>query len=201
MIESFREYPALWLLTLVLLVVAIVLFVFASKRKKTRSDSPEEVLSGKDIERLRQAFSSLNEEKLSGVHGKELIYAIITNIEEKLEKGADFDSFTTGQKYVYTLWYFAQCITGRTMCIFFQEYGSPLTDLIVPAMKAAGREDWAKMIQDGYDAYDVKNEQASCDQKTVDAINETFKMNYTRSEFYDACESYIRTVIGDFVDE
>ena len=201
MLQSIKNYPQLWILTLIVLIVAIVVFIIAGKNKRETGDSPENLLSGRDIAELRKAFEKLNTENMSTVHGRELIYAIIANLEMKLDNEVDFADFNLSQQYIYTLWYFAQTITGRTMCVFFKEFGEPLTTLIVPAMTAIGRNDWAKIIQDGYDAYDENNENASCDKKTVDAINETFKNEYTRQEFYEACEIYINNNLGDFIDE
>ncbi|MCC8022800.1 MAG: hypothetical protein LIO46_03335, partial [Clostridiales bacterium] len=148
----------------------------------------------------QEAFLQLTADKLETVSGRELIFAVVTNVEAKLDAGVDFDALHLEQKYIYTLWYFAQTITGRQMSVFFREFGPPLTELIVPALTAVEQGEWADMVRDAYQAFDEDNETASCDKATLDGLDETFKYAYTRSAFYDACEAFIRRHLDQFID-
>lgn len=199
MIDSFKEYPWLWALFAVLAIAAVVVFILAGKAKRRAGDSPEAVLSSKDLEQLKVAFSDLTEEKLKDVHDKELIFAVITNVEKRLDDGIDFGALTTGQKNIYTLWYFVQSISGKEMCDFFKEFGEPLASIIAPALIEIDEADLASVASDAFNAFDSKNEDISCDKLTVNALNERFKNDFDRVHYYSSCEKYIRENLGDFL--
>lgn len=199
MIESFKEFPLLWALIVVLAIAAVVVFILAGRAKKKAGDSPESVLSSKDLEQLKVAFSDLTEEKLANVHDKELIFAIITNIEKQLDQGVDFNSLTEGQKNIYTLWYFVQSISGKEMCDFFREFGDPLTSIIAPALIEIEEAELAAAVSDAANAFDDNNETISSDTTTLKALNARFNNDFDRLHYYSSCEKYIRANLGDFV--
>lgn len=202
MLESIKQYPILWVLVFVLLGLAAVVFLVARKNKKAAGDSPELLLSAKDVEQLRKSFSVLTEEKLKTVHGREMVYAVITNIEGKLDNAIAFVELKTSQQYVYTLWYFSQTVGGdKGMCQFFREFGEPLTGLIVPALMELEDAKLTAVVSDAFNAFDDKNETMSCDQKTVSVLNAAFEEAFDRVAFYDKIEAYIYKNISDFVDE
>lgn len=201
MLESIKQYPLLWILMLVLLGLAIAVLLIARKNKKAAGDSPELLLSAKDVEKLRTSFSNLTAEKLGTVHGKEMIYAVITNIESKLDNGKAFEQLSRPQQQAYTLWYFSQTATGpKGMCQFFREFEQPLTGLIVPALMELNEAKLAGIVNDAFHAFDENNEAASCDQKTVGGLNEAFKSAFDRVSFYDETEAYIRANLTGFLD-
>lgn len=199
MIESFKEFPLLWVLIVVLAIVAVIVFILAGRAKKRLGDSPESVLSSKDLEQLKVAFSDLTEEKLTDVHDKELIFAIITNIEKRLDDGVDFNLLPEGQKNIYTLWYFVQSISGKEMCDFFKEFGEPLTTIIAPALIEIEEADLAAVVSDAANAFDDNNESISSDTITLNALNARFNNDFDRVHYYSACEKYIRANIGNFI--
>ncbi len=192
MLESIQTYPLLWALVVLLLLIAIAVFVIAHKNKKAVGDSPELLLSARDVEQLRKSFAHLTAEKLQTVHGKELTYAVVTNMESQLDAEKEFDTFTKPQQNVYTLWYFSQIIAEeKGMCQFFREFGPPLTELIVPALMELEESRLAAIVDDAYRAFDGTNETASCDTKTVNALNEAFADAFDRVLFFDEMERYI----------
>lgn len=200
MTESMSKYPLLWLLVAVLLILAVIVIVMVSRSKKNGGDSPELLLSARDVAQLREAFSTLSQDKLDTVHGRELIFAVVTNIESKLDNGIEFDALTQHQQYVYALWYFSQSIGNKGMCNFFREYEPPLTQLIVPAMIAIAEAKMATIVGDAVDAFDDKNESASCDKQSLQSIDEAFNQEYDQLAYYNETEALIRANLGDFLD-
>lgn len=202
MLESFKQYPWLWLLALCLLLLAVAVFVVARRSKKTEGDSPELLLSARDVEQLRISFAELTGEKLDTVHGRELVYAVVTNLESKLDSGRAFEELSMPQQQVYTLWYFSQTVTGaKGLCQFFREFGQPLTGLIVPAVMELNEPKLAGIIDDAYNAFDETNETASCDNKSIQAMNEAFKNEFDRLAFYDEIEQFVRAHQEAFLDK
>lgn len=202
MLESIKQYPLLWVLMFLLLALAIGVLIMAKRSKKAAGDSPELLLSAKDVAQLRQSFSDLTRKKLECVHNKEMIYAVITNIESKLDDGLTFEQLSLPQQYAYTLWYFTQTIGGdKGVCQFFREFSMPLTGLIVPALIELDEPKLAGIADDAYNAFDESNETASCDQKTISGLNEAFRSEFDRVAFFDQVEAYIRANISQFIDQ
>lgn len=201
MIESFKEYPFLWLLAAVLLLAAVGLLWMAHRNKKNAGDSPELLLSAKDVERLRHSFSNLTKEKLDTVHGREMVYAVVTNIEARLDAGTQFGGLSKTQQFVYTLWYFTQSIAGdKGLCQFFKEFEAPLTDLVVPALMELDEPKLAALAHDAYRAFDSADETASCDPKAVEGLNASFHDAFDRVAFFDKMEQFVRANIDAVLD-
>lgn len=201
MIEAIKQYPQLFLLLILLIGLAVAVIIIAQKSRAKIGDSPETLLSAKDVGTLKEAFAVITEEKLRTVHGRELVFAVVTNIERKLDDGVQFEDFTQPQRNVYALWHFVQAISGRKMCDFFREFTSPLTETLTEAVVAINEAELAGIITDAYNAFDDNNESASCDKKTIDALNAAFEGAFDRNAYYDSCEKYILENIDAFVDK
>lgn len=201
MIEAIKQYPQLFLLLILLIGLAVAVIIIAQKSRAKIGDSPETLLSAKDVGTLKEAFAVITEEKLRTVHGRELVFAVVTNIERKLDDGVQFEDFTQPQRNVYALWHFVQAISGRKMCDFFREFTSPLTETLTEAVVAINEAELAGIITDAYNAFDDNNESASCDKKTTDALNAAFEGAFDRNAYYDSCEKYILENIDAFVDK
>lgn len=205
MLDSIKNYPWIWALTVILLVAAILLWRAAMKKRKKKlaCQGPEQLLTYKDLEKLKTSFQGLSKEKLMELKGDEsLLFAVITNIEYHLDQGEEENAFlrlTPQQQNVYTLWYFVQGIGGRKMCDFFHEFGEPLTTLLVPALKEVHEDELAKIAKAGCEAYDEDNEEASADTKTVEALNTAFCEEYDKIRYYHSVAEYVRRNVDKFI--
>lgn len=140
-------------------------------------------------------------EKLETVHGREMVYAVITNMEAKLDQEQPFETLKKEQQYVYTLWFFVQTFSqGKGMCQFFREFEKPLTALIIPALMELDEPKLTGIVHDAYNAFDENNETSSSNQQTVCALDEAFENEFDRITFYEKTEQYIRSNLNCFLD-
>lgn len=160
----FRDY---WKYAVVLVIVAVATVLLwirairAHRAHQTRFHAEEEKL--RRMTELKTRYSELTDAVIADAPQEELLEGVALHFQLWLQKQPDlkaaFASLPEEVQYVYAL----DVLTSDGVCVFFQENGAPLLQVIAPAFAAIGLKDETARVKKLALMYDETDETTSLD--------------------------------------
>lgn len=172
MSQWFKENGYLIIVFIAVCVAAVFIFrkavmSYSSYRRSYNSQTNEL----KRLTALKEKYRNITAEELSHcdeeeiLEGTALIYQLQLQKQENMEKA--FETLSAEKQYIYTLDVF---VNEDSVKSFFAEYGSVLTEKLLPALCAIGMEDCAAALAPAKKMYDPLDEMASLDEKKLEEL-------------------------------
>jgi len=183
-----------WVILLVAIIVAIILWIKAIKSGQERRErlKKEAAIWKRDYE-LRENFSVLTEEKLSSTDETALLHGIAMNIQVALEKATDmtesYNALPNEKKYIYALEYFDED-AKKSLSTFFKNNGEPLFSIMPDALNAIGAGKYIEAYGTLLPMYDPDSE-VSVDYAVIGKVDEEFSSIYDSDELLRLAAKYI----------
>ncbi len=183
-----------WVILLVAIIVAIILWIKAIKSGQERRErlKKEAAIWKRDYE-LREKFTVLTEEKLSSTEETELLHGVAMNIQVALEKATDmtesFNALPSEKKHIYALEYFDEDVK-KSLSTFFKNNGEPLFSIVPDALNAIGTGKYIDAYATLLPMYDADSE-VSVDYSVIDKVDEEFSNIYDSDELLRLAAKYI----------
>lgn len=183
-----------WVILLVAIILAIILWIKAIKSGKERRErlKKEAAIWKRDYD-LREKYSVLTEEKLSSTEETELLHGVSMNIQVALEKATDmtesFNALPEEKKYIYALEYFDED-AKKGLSTFFKNNGEPLISVVPDALNAIGAGKYIEAYGTLLPMYDPDSEVA-IDYGIINKVDEEFSSVYNSDELLRLSAKYI----------
>lgn len=201
MSEWFSQY---WYLVIVFFIVLAVtvfgMYKASEAYKKHNKLFHEEEEKMKRLAELKQKFVPLTKEAIDSGNDQELLEGVALAYQLQLQKEIDmtaaFEKLPIEARYVYTLDIFVS--EGAVVSEFYRNNGKELKSLIVPAMKAIGESDSAKLCSSLYSMFDEDSE-VSVDREKIAETDEKFKVVFDLDRFMSNAAKFIRANIDNLI--
>lgn len=201
MSEWFSQY---WYLVIVFFIVLAVtvfgMYKASEAYKKHNKLFHEEEEKMKRLAELKQKFVPLTKEAIDSGNDQELLEGVALAYQLQLQKEIDmtaaFEKLPIEARYVYTLDIFVS--EGAVVSGFYRNNGKELKSLIVPAMKAIGESDSAKLCSSLYSMFDEDSE-VSVDREKIAETDEKFKVVFDSDRFMSNAAKFIRANIDKLI--
>lgn len=201
MSEWFSQY---WYLVIVFFIVLAVtvfgMYKASEAYKKHNKLFHEEEEKMKRLAELKQKFVPLTKEAIDSGNDQELLEGVALAYQLQLQKEIDmtaaFEKLPIEARYIYTLDIFVS--EGAVVSEFYRNNGKELKSLIVPAMKAIGESDSAKLCSSLYSMFDEDSE-VSVDREKIAETDEKFKVVFDLDRFMSNAAKFIRANIDNLI--
>lgn len=183
-----------WVILLVAIILAIILWIKALKSGKERRErlKKEAAIWKRDYE-LREKFTVFTEEKLNSTEETELLHGVAMNIQVMLEKSTDmtesFNALPLEKKHIYALEYFDED-AKKGLSTFFKNNGEPLISVVPDALNAIGAGKYVGAYGALLPMYDPDSE-VSIDYSVIGKVDEEFSSLYNSDELLRLSAKYI----------
>lgn len=201
MSEWFSQY---WYLVIVFFIVLAVtvfgMYKASDAYKKHNKLFHEEEEKMKHLAELKQKFVPLTKKAIDSGNDQELLEGVALAYQLQLQKEIDmtaaFENLPIEARYIYTLDIFVS--EGAVVSEFYRNNGKELKSLIVPAMKAIGESDSAKLCSSLYSMFDEDSE-VSVDREKIAETDEKFKVVFDLDRFMSNAAKFIRAKIDNLI--
>lgn len=201
MSEWFSQY---WYLVIVFFIVLAVtvfgMYKASEAYKKHNKLFHEEEEKMKRLAELKQKFVPLTKKAIDSGNDQELLEGVALAYQLQLQKEIDmtaaFENLPIEARYIYTLDIFVS--EGAVVSEFYRNNGKELKSLIVPAMKAIGESDSAKLCSSLYSMFDEDSE-VSVDREKIAETDEKFKVVFDLDRFMSNAAKFIRANIDNLI--
>lgn len=203
MLESLKDYWYLWLILVAVIVLTYLVWKKAIAASRKRHELTYRSMDEMKYWKERQnQYAVLTREKLDGLNDQDTYEAVLANLFSTLESSKDdmatFRSFSDPQKYVYTTWFILEdCVKGSVKK-FYVNCGDVLLSLCYESMYAIDEKRLGDVLKRASSCYDVNNEYASFDDKTLEKLDAEFKLAYEKAEFIPKISRYVRENLDSF---
>jgi len=196
------EYWYLWLILAGLVIITAVVIVFAGRSVSAHNEQTKEIMARLErLKEMKDKYKDLTPEKVENAEAEELFEGVNAVLQAKIEKADDgdkaFSEFNDEQKIIYTLNCFIPEVSDG-LSMFFNEYTSEITDIIVPALTRVGADDLLPLVKSEYEMYDDRNEAVSFDKVTKEKTDSDFADIYSKEKLLEEIKEFIKNNIDKF---
>ena len=196
------EYWYLWLILAGLVIITAVVIVFAGRSVSAHNEQTKEIMARLErLKEMKDKYKDLTPEKVENADAEELFEGVNAVLQAKIEKADDgnkaFSEFNDEQKIIYTLNCFIPEVSDG-LSMFFNEYTSEITDIIVPALTRVGADDLLLLVKSEYEMYDDRNEAVSFDRDTKEKNDSDFADIYSKEKLLKEIKEFIKNNIDKF---
>ncbi len=196
------EYWYLWLILAGLVIITAIVIVFAGRSVSAHNEQTKEIMARLErLKEMKDKYKDLTPEKVENAEAEELFEGVNAVLQAKIEKADDgdkaFSEFNDEQKIIYTLNCFIPEVSDG-LSMFFNEYTSEITDIIVPALTRVGADDLLPLVKSEYEMYDDRNEAVSFDKVTKEKADSNFADIYSKEKLLEEIKEFIKNNIDKF---
>lgn len=196
------EYWYLWLIFAGLVAVTAVVVVLAGKSVSSHNEQTREFMSRLErLKEMKDKYKDLTVEKVENAEPEELFEGLNAVLQAKIEKADDgdtaFSEFNNEQKIIYTLNCFINEIPDG-LSMFFSEYTSQITDLIIPALTAIDAKEILPLVKAEFEMYDDSNESVSFDKNLKANIDSDFADVFSKEKLLIEIKNFVKDNIDKF---
>ncbi len=196
------EYWYLWLILAGLVIITAVVIVFAGRSVSAHNEQTKEIMARLErLKEMKDKYKDLTPEKVENAEAEELFEGVNAVLQAKIEKADDgdkaFSEFNDEQKIIYTLNCFIPEVSDG-LSVFFNEYTTEITDIIVPALTRVGADDLLPLVKSEYEMYDDRNEAVSFDRDTKEKTDSDFADIYSKEKLLEEIKEFIKNNIDKF---
>lgn len=196
------EYWYLWLILAGLVIITAIVIVFAGRSVSAHNEQTKEIMARLErLKEMKDKYKDLTPEKVENAEAEELFEGVNAVLQAKIEKADDgdkaFSEFNDEQKIIYTLNCFIPEVSDG-LSMFFNEYTSEITDIIVPALTRVGADDLLPLVKSEYEMYDDRNEEVSFDKVTKEKADSDFADIYSKEKLLEEIKEFIKNNIDKF---
>lgn len=196
------EYWYLWLILAGLVIITAIVIVFAGRSVSAHNEQTKEIMARLErLKEMKDKYKDLTPEKVENAEAEELFEGVNAVLQAKIEKADDgdkaFSEFNDEQKIIYTLNCFIPEVSDG-LSMFFNEYTSEITDIIVPALTRVGADDLLPLVKSEYEMYDDRNEEVSFDRDTKEKNDSDFADIYSKEKLLEEIKEFIKNNIDKF---
>lgn len=196
------EYWYLWLIFAGLVAVTAVVVVLAGKSVSSHNEQTREFMSRLErLKEMKDKYKDLTVEKVENAEPKELFEGLNAVLQAKIEKADDgdtaFSEFNNEQKIIYALNCFINEIPDG-LSMFFSEYTSQITDLIIPALTAIDAKEILPLVKAEFEMYDDSNESVSFDKNLKATIDSDFADVFSKEKLLIEIKNFVKDNIDKF---
>ena len=196
------EYWYLWLILAALVIITAVVIVFAGKSVSAHNEQTKEIMARLErLKEMKDKYKDLTPEKVENAEAGKLFEGVNAVLQAKIEKADDgdkaFAEFNDEQKIIYTLNCFIPEVEDG-LSMFFNEYTSEITDIIVPALTRVGADDLLPLVKAEYEMYDDRNEEVSFDRDIKEKSDSDFADIYSKEKLLEEIKQFIKNNIDKF---
>lgn len=196
------EYWYLWLILAGLVIITAIVIVFAGRSVSAHNEQTKEIMARLErLKEMKDKYKDLTPEKVENAEAEELFEGVNAVLQAKIEKADDgdkaFSEFNDEQKIIYTLNCFIPEVSDG-LSMFFNEYTSEITDIIVPALTRVGADDLLPLVKSEYEMYDDRNEEVSFDRDTKEKNDSDFADIYSKEKLLKEIKEFIKNNIDKF---
>ncbi len=196
------EYWYLWLIFAGLVAVTAVVVVLAGKSVSSHNEQTREFMSRLErLKEMKDKYKDLTVEKVKNAEPEELFEGLNAVLQAKIEKADDgdtaFSEFNNEQKIIYALNCFINEIPDG-LSMFFSEYTSQITDLIIPALTVIDAKEILPLVKAEFEMYDDSNESVSFDKNLKANIDSDFADVFSKEKLLIEIKNFIKDNIDSF---
>lgn len=196
------EYWYLWLIFAGLVAVTAVVVVLAGKSVSSHNEQTREFMSRLErLKEMKDKYKDLTVEKVKNAEPEELFEGLNAVLQAKIEKADDgdtaFSEFNNEQKIIYALNCFINEIPDG-LSMFFSEYTSQITDLIIPALTAIDAKEILPLVKAEFEMYDDSNESVSFDKNLKATIDSDFADVFSKEKLLIEIKNFVKNNIDKF---
>lgn len=196
------EYLHLWLIFAGLVAVTAVVVVLAGKSVSSHNEQTREFMSRLErLKEMKDKYKDLTVEKVENAEPEELFEGLNAVLQAKIEKADDgdtaFSEFNNEQKIIYALNCFINEIPDG-LSMFFSEYTSQITDLIIPALTAIDAKEILPLVKAEFEMYDDSNESVSFDKNLKANIDSDFADVFSKEKLLIEIKNFVKDNIDKF---
>lgn len=196
------EYWYLWLILAGLVIITAVVIVFAGRSVSAHNEQTKEIMTRLErLKEMKDKYKDLTPEKVENAEAEELFEGVNAVLQAKIEKADDgdkaFSEFNDEQKIIYTLNCFIPEVSDG-LSMFFNEYTSEITDIIVPALTRICANDLLPLVKTEYEMYDDRNEEVSFDREIKEKTDSDFADIYSKEKLLEEIKEFIKNNIDKF---
>lgn len=196
------EYWYLWLIFAGLVAVTAVVVVLAGKSVSSHNEQTREFMSRLErLKEMKDKYKDLTVEKVENAEPEELFEGLNAVLQAKIEKADDgdtaFSEFNNEQKIIYALNCFINEIPDG-LSMFFSEYTSQITDLIIPALTAIDAKEILPLVKAEFEMYDDSNESVSFDKNLKANIDSDFADVFSKEKLLIEIKNFVKDNIDKF---
>ena len=196
------EYWYLWLIFAGLVAVTAVVVVLAGKSVSSHNEQTREFMSRLErLKEMKDKYKDLTVEKVENAEPEELFEGLKAVLQAKIEKADDgdtaFSEFNNEQKIIYALNCFINEIPDG-LSMFFSEYTSQITDLIIPALTAIDAKEILPLVKAEFEMYDDSNESVSFDKNLKANIDSDFADVFSKEKLLIEIKNFVKNNIDKF---
>lgn len=196
------EYWYLWLIFAGLVAVTAVVVVLAGKSVSSHNEQTREFMSRLErLKEMKDKYKDLTVEKVKNAEPEELFEGLNAVLQAKIEKADDgdtaFSEFNNEQKIIYALNCFINEIPDG-LSMFFSEYTSQITDLIIPALTAIDAKEILPLVKAEFEMYDDSNESVSFDKNLKANIDSDFADVFSKEKLLIEIKNFVKDNIDKF---
>lgn len=192
----------LWLIFAGLVAVTAVVVVLAGKSVSSHNEQTREFMSRLErLKEMKDKYKDLTVEKVKNAEPEELFEGLNAVLQAKIEKADDgdtaFSEFNNEQKIIYALNCFINEIPDG-LSMFFSEYTSQITDLIIPALTAIDAKEILPLVKAEFEMYDDSNESVSFDKNLKANIDSDFADVFSKEKLLIEIKNFVKDNIDKF---
>ncbi len=196
------EYWYLWLILAGLVIITAIVIVFAGRSVSAHNEQTKQIMARLErLKEMKDKYKDLTPEKVENAEAEELFEGVNAVLQAKIEKADDgdkaFSEFNDEQKIIYTLNCFIPEVSDG-LSMFFNEYTSEITDIIVPALTRVGADNLLPLVKSEYEMYDDRNEEVSFDRKIKEKTDSDFADIYSKEKLLEGIKEFIKNNIDKF---
>ncbi len=196
------EYWYLWLILAGLVIITAIVIVFAGRSVSAHNEQTKQIMARLErLKEMKDKYKDLTPEKVENAEAEELFEGVNAVLQAKIEKADDgdkaFSEFNDEQKIIYTLNCFIPEVSDG-LSMFFNEYTSEITDIIVPALTRVGADNLLPLVKSEYEMYDDRNEEVSFDRKIKEKTDSDFADIYSKEKLLEEIKEFIKNNIDKF---
>lgn len=196
------EYWYLWLIFAGLVAVTAVVVTLAGKSVSSHNEQTREFMSRLErLKEMKDKYKDLTVEKVENAEPEELFEGLNAVLQAKIEKADDgdtaFSEFNNEQKIIYALNCFINEIPDG-LSMFFSEYTSQITDLIIPALTAIDAKEILPLVKAEFEMYDDSNESVSFDKNLKATIDSDFADVFSKEKLLIEIKNFVKNNIDKF---
>lgn len=196
------EYWYLWLIFAGLVAVTAVVVVLAGKSVSSHNEQTREFMFRLErLKEMKDKYKDLTVEKVKNAEPEELFEGLNAVLQAKIEKADDgdtaFSEFNNEQKIIYALNCFINEIPDG-LSMFFSEYTSQITDLIIPALTAIDAKEILPLVKAEFEMYDDSNESVSFDKNLKANIDSDFADVFSKEKLLIEIKNFVKDNIDKF---
>ncbi len=196
------EYWYLWLILAGLVIITAIVIVFAGRSVSAHNEQTKQIMARLErLKEMKDKYKDLTPEKVENAEAEELFEGVNAVLQAKIEKADDgdkaFSEFNDEQKIIYTLNCFIPEVSDG-LSMFFNEYTSEITDIIVPALTRVGADNLLPLVKSEYEMYDDRNEEVSFDREIKEKTDSDFADIYSKEKLLEGIKEFIKNNIDKF---